>query len=61
MTLDYLGESGTARCIETALHSVYRKGEHLTRDLGGRASTAEFTGAVIAAIGKNAPISPQRG
>ena len=61
MMLDYLGESDTARCIETALHSVYREGRCLTRDLGGTASTAEFTGAVIAAIGKNAPISPRRG
>jgi isocitrate dehydrogenase (NAD+) len=60
MMLDYLGESSMARSMETALHSVYREGRYVTRDLGGTATTAEFTGAVIAAIGKNAPISPQR-
>jgi isocitrate dehydrogenase (NAD+) len=53
MMLDYLGEPGLARCIERALHRVYREGKHLTRDAGGTASTAEFTGAVIAALGKD--------
>jgi isocitrate dehydrogenase (NAD+) len=53
MMLDYLGETGTARCIEKALFRVYREGQHLTRDIRGTASTAEFTGAVIAALGKD--------
>jgi len=53
MMLDYLGETGTARCIEKALFRVYREGRHLTRDISGTASTAEFTGAVIAALGKD--------
>jgi isocitrate dehydrogenase (NAD+) len=52
MMLDYLGDPATARCIETAVHSIYREGKHLTRDLGGNATTAEFTQAVIAALGK---------
>jgi isocitrate dehydrogenase (NAD+) len=52
MMLDYLGDSETARCIETAVHSVYRDRKCVTRDLGGMATTAEFTGAVIAALGK---------
>ncbi len=51
MMLDYVGEANTARCIEKALYRVYREGKHLTRDIGGTASTAEFTGAVIAALG----------
>ena len=50
MMLDYLGDSATARNIEAAVHTVYRQGKHLTRDLGGSAPTAEFTGAVIAAL-----------
>jgi isocitrate dehydrogenase (NAD+) len=52
MMLDYLGDPATARCIETAVHSVYRDRKCVTRDLGGTASTTDFTNAVIAAIGK---------
>jgi isocitrate dehydrogenase (NAD+) len=48
MMLDHLGEIKTARQIETALHKVYREGKSLTRDVGGKATTAEFTNAVIA-------------
>jgi isocitrate/isopropylmalate dehydrogenase len=55
MMLDYLGDPETARCVETAVHRVYRDGKHLTQDLGGTATTAEFTDAVIAALGKPVP------
>ena len=50
MMLDYLGERPAARRIEGALEKVYREGKHVTRDLGGRAGTVEFTDAVIAAL-----------
>jgi isocitrate dehydrogenase (NAD+) len=50
MMLDYLNEMAAARRIENALHKVYREGKTLTRDVGGRASTAEFTAAVIGAF-----------
>ncbi len=50
MMLDYLNESPTARRIETALHQVYRDGKHLTKDVGGTASTGEFADAVIKAM-----------
>ena len=50
MMLDHLGELPAARRIETALHKVYREGKTLTHDVGGKASTAEFTKAVIAAF-----------
>jgi isocitrate dehydrogenase (NAD+) len=53
MMLDHLGETNTARNIEAALHSVYVEGEHLTRDVGGKSSTGEFTDAVIAAMRPN--------
>jgi isocitrate dehydrogenase (NAD+) len=50
MMLDHLGERPTARRIEAALERVYREGKHATRDLGGRATTQEFTDAVISAL-----------
>jgi len=50
MMLDHLGERPAARRIEAALERVYREGKHATRDLGGRATTQEFTDAVIAAL-----------
>jgi isocitrate dehydrogenase (NAD+) len=50
MMLDYLNETAAARRIENALHKVYHEGKTLTRDVGGKASTAEFTEAVIGAF-----------
>ena len=50
MMLDHIGESAAARRIETALHNIYREGKTVTRDVGGKATTAEFTAAVISAL-----------
>jgi isocitrate dehydrogenase (NAD+) len=50
MMLDHLGERPAARRVEAALHRVYREGKHATRDLGGKATTQEFTDAVISAL-----------
>jgi isocitrate dehydrogenase (NAD+) len=50
MMLDHLREATAARRIENALHTVYREGKSLTRDVGGKATTAEFTDAVIGAL-----------
>ncbi len=50
MMLDHLGERPAARRIEAALERVCREGKHATRDLGGRATTQEFTDAVISAL-----------
>ncbi|MGH9714951.1 MAG: isocitrate dehydrogenase (NAD(+)) [Candidatus Acidiferrales bacterium] len=47
MMLDHIGESNAARRVENALHTVYREGKSLTRDVRGHASTAEFTNALI--------------
>ena len=47
LMLDHIGESEAAQNIESALHKVYREGKFLTHDVGGSASTTEFTGAVI--------------
>ena len=52
MMLDYIGEPAAARRIETGLDRVYEEKKHLTRDVGGSATTAEFTQAVIRALGK---------
>ena len=50
MMLDHLGERSAARRIEAALETVYRQGKHTTHDVGGKASTGEFTDALIAAL-----------
>jgi isocitrate dehydrogenase (NAD+) len=50
MMLDYLDEKDASRKISRALDRVYRDGKHLTRDIGGTATTKEFTKAVIAAL-----------
>ncbi len=50
LMLRHVDETGAAARIEDALHRVYREGKSLTRDVGGTASTAEFTAAVISAF-----------
>jgi isocitrate dehydrogenase (NAD+) len=52
MMLRHLGELTAADCIEKSLTDVYRIGEVRTRDLGGTASTTEFTNAVCEHIAK---------
>ena len=46
--LEHLGLNAQATAIENAIAATLKEGEHLTRDLGGTASTSEFTEAVIA-------------
>jgi isocitrate dehydrogenase (NAD+) len=50
LMLRHLGETDAADKVKYAIHSVYREGKHITRDMGGTASTIEFADAVIAAI-----------
>ena len=50
MMLRHIGETAIGDRIETALNRVLEKREKVTRDLGGNASTTEFTDAVIAAL-----------
>src|SRR6202042_3589222 len=47
LMLRHIQETTAARRIEDSLHTVYKDGKHLTRDVGGSASTSEFTEAVI--------------
>jgi len=48
LMLSHLGEREAASRLQTAIHRVYAEGRHLTGDVGGQASTTEFTDAVIA-------------
>jgi isocitrate dehydrogenase (NAD+) len=50
MLLDHIGQSDRARRIRTALETVIRDGKTVTRDLGGTATTDEFTDAIIARL-----------
>lgn len=50
LMLQHLGEQAAADRIRRALETVYLEKKHLTRDMGGAASTGEFADAVIAAM-----------
>jgi isocitrate dehydrogenase (NAD+) len=52
LMLNHLGEPSAAQRIEAALIKVYKEGKHVTKDVGGKAGTQEFTDAVIAALAK---------
>ena len=47
LMLSHLGERDAAVRLQNAIERVYAEGAHLTGDVGGQASTAEFTDAVI--------------
>lgn len=47
MMLRHLGEESCAERLQAAVESVYRDGKHLTMDVGGAATTQEFTDAVV--------------
>jgi isocitrate dehydrogenase (NAD+) len=50
LMLRHLGERDAATRIQTALEKVLADGQLLTRDLGGQATTIEFTEAVIRSL-----------
>jgi isocitrate dehydrogenase (NAD+) len=50
MMLEYMNEGERATRIRTALESTIREQKTVTRDLGGTASTDQFTDAVIARL-----------
>ena len=54
MMLRHIGEADVASRVEGAIGRLYREGAHLTRDVGGTASTTEFTDAVIGIMEKTA-------
>jgi isocitrate/isopropylmalate dehydrogenase len=53
MMLDYIGEPKPAERIRAALHGVLTGGQVRTRDLGGTASTTEFTETLCREIEKS--------
>ncbi len=50
LMLRHLGEQDAAAKIRKALEVVYTEKKHTTRDMGGTASTTEFTDAMVEAI-----------
>lgn len=53
LMLDHLGEADSAARLTRALARVFSSGRVLTRDLGGSASTTDFTDAVVDEIGRD--------
>jgi len=51
LMLRYLGEKEAADRVEQAVHAVLAAGEVLTGDLGGQATTQQYTEAVLRGIG----------
>ncbi|MFN3324841.1 MAG: isocitrate dehydrogenase (NAD(+)) [Bryobacteraceae bacterium] len=50
LMLTHLGEAEGARKLQTAIEQVYAEGKDLTGDVGGSATTAQFTDAVVRKI-----------
>jgi isocitrate dehydrogenase (NAD+) len=50
MLLIHIGEANAATKLRNAVELVYREGTHLTGDVGGSASTEQFTEAVLKAV-----------
>jgi len=59
LMLRHLGEYDAALKIRGALENVYRTREKLTRDVGGRAGTAEFADFIIEAMESGAGANAQ--
>jgi isocitrate dehydrogenase (NAD+) len=47
LMLAHIGEREASDRLHRAVYGVYRDADHLTGDVGGKSSTAEFTEAVI--------------
>ncbi|HKE30051.1 MAG TPA: isocitrate/isopropylmalate family dehydrogenase [Bryobacteraceae bacterium] len=50
LMLAHVGEREASRRLQGAIERVYAEAKHLTGDVGGKATTAEFTDAVIGAL-----------
>jgi isocitrate dehydrogenase (NAD+) len=51
LMLAHLGERDASARLQNAIHQVYAEGKNLTGDVGGKASTTQFTDAIIAKLG----------
>jgi isocitrate dehydrogenase (NAD+) len=54
LMLEHIGEAGTAGRIRSAIYGVLGAGKVRTHDMGGAASTTEFTAAICTAIEQTA-------
>ena len=50
LMLSHLGERDAAVRMQKAIEAIYADGKYLTRDVGGKAGTREFTDAVISKL-----------
>ncbi len=50
LMMRYIGQTAVANRAERAIHKVYSQGKYLTHDVGGKATTEEFTTAVVGAL-----------
>ncbi len=50
LMLRYLNQDNVADRVEKAIYRVYAEARHLTADVGGKATTEDFTSAVIGAL-----------
>ena len=55
LMLHHINEDAVADRLHAALERVYRKKEHLTRDVGGTAGTSQFADAVIEQLASGVP------
>ncbi|HXI41120.1 MAG TPA: isocitrate/isopropylmalate family dehydrogenase [Bryobacteraceae bacterium] len=51
LMLAHLGERDAAQRLQRSIEGVYSEGKHLTGDLGGTATTSDFTAAIIDRMG----------
>jgi isocitrate dehydrogenase (NAD+) len=59
LMLAHLGERDASTRLHNAIYRVYAEALHLTGDVGGKASTSEFTDAVIAHLSYVQPVPYQ--
>ena len=59
LMLRHLGEENAANHIRLAIEKVFTEKKHLTRDIGGSASTTEFTDAMVDALHTIPPPQPK--
>jgi isocitrate dehydrogenase (NAD+) len=50
LMLRHLREPDAANRLQAAIEKVYAEGKSITGDVGGKATTGEFTNAVVAAV-----------
>jgi isocitrate dehydrogenase (NAD+) len=50
LMLAHLGEQAASAKLQSGITQVYAEGKHLTADVGGKATTKEFTEGIVAAI-----------